>query len=307
MMQKITDKIITSLMRALIAVVGAMPPRRASDFGGALARAIGPLFPPSKIALANLAAAMPELDEAARQKILRGVWENLGRTVAEMPHLAAIPRDSTSGPGLIIKNQDIVTALQAQKKPMILFSAHFGNWEVAVRATSEVGLRPNGLIYRAAQNQAFDLVLLELRDKISGLGTKWFPKGAGGARAAMALLKSGGTLLMLADQKMNDGIEARFFNLPAMSPSALAAFALRFDAAVIPAACLRTGPARIEITIENPLSVPRTGNHGADVLALTQAVNDRYETWIRAHPEQWLWLHRRWPNDVVKLAPKNKK
>ena len=122
-----------------------------------------------------------------------------------------------------------------------------------------------------------------------------FPKGAAGARLALAHLSRGGYLGMLMDQKMNDGIEARFFGRPAMTAPALAALALRFRCPVVPAHVQRVGPARFRLVCEEPLDLPDTGDRQADILAVTQAVNDRLERWIRARPEGWLWLHRRWP------------
>jgi KDO2-lipid IV(A) lauroyltransferase len=100
---------------------------------------------------------------------------------------------------------------------------------------------------------------------------------------------------MLVDQKMNDGIEARLFGLPAMTAPAAAAFALRFRCPVIPGHSERIGPARFRLVCDPPLNLPDTGDRTADLAALTQAINDRLEAWIRARPEQWLWLHRRWP------------
>ena len=105
---------------------------------------------------------------------------------------------------------------------------------------------------------------------------------------------------MLVDQKMNDGILAQLFGMPAMSPSALAGLALRFNCPVVPAVCRRLGPARFVMRVEAPLQVPASGDRARDVAVMTQAVNDRFEVWIREQPDQWLWLHRRWPKDVVK-------
>ncbi|HTR17703.1 MAG TPA: lysophospholipid acyltransferase family protein, partial [Acetobacteraceae bacterium] len=108
-------------------------------------------------------------------------------------------------------------------------------------------------------------------------------------------LARGGYLAMLTDQKMNDGVEARFFGLPAMTASALAALALRFRCPVVPSHVERIGPARFRLICEPPLPLPDSGDRQADIRQLTQQVNDALERWIRERPESWLWLHRRWP------------
>ena len=126
-----------------------------------------------------------------------------------------------------------------------------------------------------------------------------FPKGAAGARAALSHLRQGGSLGMLVDQKMNDGIPVPFFGRPAMTAPALAQLALRYRIPVIPIRVIRRGPARFTMVVEAPLALPATGRRHDDIFALSLAINERLEHWIRQDPGAWLWLHRRWP----KLAP----
>ena len=124
---------------------------------------------------------------------------------------------------------------------------------------------------------------------------KLFPKGPSGARRVVAHMARGGCLGLLVDQKMNDGIEATLFGQPAMTAPAAAALALRFRCPVISARVERIGPARFRMVCEAPLPLPDTGDRERDIAALTQTVNDTLERWIRARPDSWLWLHRRWP------------
>jgi KDO2-lipid IV(A) lauroyltransferase len=126
-----------------------------------------------------------------------------------------------------------------------------------------------------------------------------FPKGAAGARRAAGHLAKGGYLGLLVDQKLNEGVRADFFGLPAMTTTAPAVFALHHRCPVIPIHVQRLGPARLRVVIEPPLPLPDTGARQADIARLTQDINDRLEAWIRADPAAWLWLHRRWPKDVV--------
>jgi KDO2-lipid IV(A) lauroyltransferase len=84
-----------------------------------------------------------------------------------------------------------------------------------------------------------------------------------------------------------------------MSASAAASLALHFRCPLVPAVCRRLGPARLRLIVEPPLALPDSGNRTADIGSLTQQVNDTLERWIRAEPQSWLWLHRRWPKSVV--------
>ena len=123
-----------------------------------------------------------------------------------------------------------------------------------------------------------------------------FPRDAVAARRAVAALRSGAHLTMLADQKLNDGIPVPFFGRPAMTTSALASLALRFDCDVLPARVERLEGAHFRLTVFPALPLPRSGNAHADVAALMAQVNGILESWIRKRPEEWFWVHRRWSN-----------
>jgi KDO2-lipid IV(A) lauroyltransferase len=293
------------LARLLLALLRALPPATASNLGGWIARTAGVWLPQSAIADANLRAAMPDLAAADRARIIRGVWDNLGRTVAELPHIGALRRDTPAGPGIVFENAAVLEQLRAAGGPAVFASAHIGNWEVLTAACALHGI-PLAGVYRASANPGIDALTRDLRRRTTGQDVPMFNKGTAGARGALAHLARGGFLGLLVDQKMNDGIEARFFGLPAMTAPALAAFALRFRCPVICGHVERIGPARFRVVAEPPLVLPNTGNRRADIAAVTQQVNDVLERWIRAKPESWLWVHRRWPKDVVKTSQRQK-
>jgi len=281
------------MARTALRLLRALGPAASSNLAGMLSRAIGPFLPVSRIADANLRAAMPELDAAARRRVVRGVWDNLGRTVGELPHLASL-HETVTGAGWELVGDDTLRWLAAKGGAAIFFSGHIGNWEVLPLAAAARGL-PLSSFYRPAENKEIDAMMLDLRRRAARADIQMFPKGATGARQSLMHLSRGGQLGMLMDQKMNDGIEARFFGRPAMTAPALAALALRLGCPVIPSYVERLGPARFRVTCEPPLTLPDTGDRTADIAALTQMVNDTIERWVRAKPESWLWLHRRWP------------
>jgi Kdo2-lipid IVA lauroyltransferase/acyltransferase len=293
------------LARLLVALLRALPPATASNLGGWVARTIGIRLPQSTIADANLRAAMPELSAADRARIIRGVWDNLGRTTAELPHIGSLQRDTPSGPGIIFEDTEIMQWLSETDGPVVFASAHIGNWEVLPAACAMFGFAFAG-VYRASANPGIDALTRELRHAATGHDVPMFNKGMEGARGALAHLGKGGFLGLLVDQKMNDGIEVKFFGMPAMTAPALAALALRFRCPVVCGHVERIGPARFRVVAEPPLVLANTGDRRADIAAVTQQVNDVLERWIRAKPESWLWLHRRWPKDVVKTSERKK-
>jgi len=292
-------------VRVLVGVLRALPPATSSNLGGFVARTIGPFLPASAVADANLRAALPELDKAARRRIVRGVWDNLGRTVAELPHLSRLRRDTPAGPGFTVFNEAVTARLAAEGGPVVFCSAHIGNWEFLQAASAAVGV-PFAGVYRATANPLVDAMIRNMRMAAVGQDLPLFTKGAAGARLAMRHLARGGRLGLLVDQKMNDGIAATLFGLPAMTAPAAAAFALRIRCPVVCGHVERIGPARLRLVAEAPLPLPDSGDRQADIATLTQQINDVLEGWIRAKPESWLWLHRRWPRDVVLTKQRRK-
>ena len=294
----------TVLQRAQAAALGGLvrvlrwlPPVAASNLGGWLARSVGPLLSVSGIADANLRAALPELGAAERRRIIRAVWDNLGRTCAELPHLSSFRR-TEHGPGWELLGGEHIQELRDTGTPALFFSGHFGNWEMVLPIASQLGIPVAGF-YRAASNGAVDRLVQGMRHQALGAGVSMFAKGGQGARAALSHLDHGGSLGLLVDQKMNDGIAVPFFGRLAMTAPALAQFALRFQRPVIPVRVVRLGPARFRMVCEAPLVVGPTGSKRDDLYALTLAVNGTLERWIRADPASWLWLHRRWPKPAA--------
>jgi lauroyl/myristoyl acyltransferase len=140
-------------------------------------------------------------------------------------------------------------------------------------------------------NPLMDRIVARFR----GEDGEFIPKGAIAARCAIEALRRG-NLGLLADQKMNDGIPVPFFARLAMTAPALAVLALRFDRDVLPLRIERLDGAHFRVTVFPPLPVPRSGEPHADTAVLMGQVNATLEAWIRDRPEQWLWVHHRWPD-----------
>ena len=266
-----------------------MPLDWASALGGAAGRLIGPRLGISKRARTNLNAALPELTPGEIERIVRGMWDNLGRVAFEYPHLRKIK--VFTGERVEVHGLDNLQGALNAGRRVILFSGHLGNWEIAALAAGQYGIDV-AQIYRAANNPLVDGMLARLRGDAGEL----IPKGAVASRRAMAALRRGGHLSLLADQKLNDGIAVPFFGHEAMTAPALAMLALRFECDVLPVRVERLQGARFRLTVYPGLALPQSGDRAADTLALMTEVNRSLETWIRERPEQWFWLHRRWPD-----------
>jgi len=285
------------LARLFWALFAALPLATASGLGGTLGRLLGHVPALARRAESNLSLAMPELQPRERAGIIAGVWQNLGRTVAELPHLEAfVLTNEEPGPGQIqvVGSEKLTQHLAAGEnkgQAALLFGAHLANWELMNAVTARLG-HPIHVVYRAANNPLIDAWLWRIRES-SALSA--LAKGRAAAQGILAALKRGEPVGMLVDQKMNDGIAVPFFGQPAMTAPALAQLALRQDLAVLPVHCERLAGASFRVTFMEPLSYRKSGDHSIDVTAMMGQVNEMLEDWIRERPEQWLWLHHRWP------------
>ncbi|MCK5168043.1 MAG: lauroyl acyltransferase, partial [Rhodospirillaceae bacterium] len=257
----------------------------ASNIGGKTARFIGPhIKGATRTARKNIKAAFPEKTADEIEAIIKDVWENLGRTTAEFALIDKLAYRIT------IEGLEHLTNAGKDGKPSLFFGAHMGNWELPLIIGGIHGVTINAF-YRAPNNP---LLLKVFSNR--HLAGELIPKGAPGAKRAFSLLKKGQSLGILVDQKLNDGIAVPFFGRDAMTGTALAEFALRFDAPMVPIQCLRENGANFRLILHPPLEVKKTGEREKDVAAIMHNVNSILEGWIRENPGQWLWLHRRWPN-----------
>jgi len=278
-----------ALLTALMAIFAALPVDWASSLGGRIARRVGPHLAVSRRALDNLARAMPENGANENRRILRGMWDNLGRAMAEQPHLASIC--AAASDRVEIVDHGAIADLLAGGRQVILFGGHFANWEVAPSILHRMMGGSLLSVYRAANNPWVDR--LQRRRLLS---RRAVAKGAAGARALLRHLRCGGHVAMLVDQKQNDGIAVPFFGMAAMTAPALARLSRRFDCAILPVRAERLAGARFRVTVLPALETVRSGDPYADVLATMTRVNQMIESWVCARPEQWTWLHRRWPS-----------
>ena len=265
----------------------------AATLGEMVLRRLGPLLALHRVAGDNLRAAFPDRDQAWIDGVRDGMWRNLGRTAGEFPHLSKL-RDQI-GTEIEIVCGEIIDRIKTDGGPMIFLSGHMANWELMAVVGAHHDI-PVDLVYRAPNNP----LIRNLYDKRKPHpDSRLIAKGKDGARDIIRSLKQKRIVGMLIDQKMNDGTEARFFGMPAMTASAFAPLAARAKCPLVMARIERISGSKFRVTLGTPMDPPSTGDAEADHLALIQSVNDTLEGWIRERPEQWLWVHRRWPKPAI--------
>jgi Kdo2-lipid IVA lauroyltransferase/acyltransferase len=293
---RVADTGMIGLVRTLFAIGRAIGPEASSEIGGWWARRIGPFLRQHRIAVANARLAFPDKSADEIESIVRGAWENLGRTGAEYAHLGAIAGDRLEGDvagRVTIVGLEHVAALQDDNRPGLMFSAHLANWELLAICAARCGLNLTA-VFRPPNSPAAARVVHEVRSQTMG-GLEAARRGA--AFAMQRTLEQGGHLGALIDQHLTRGVVVDFFGRPALANPMLAKLARRFDCPVHGARVIRLPEARFVVEVTPRLALPRDDAGRIDVHGATQAMTRVVEGWVREQPEQWLWQHRRWRAD----------
>ncbi len=289
----LVDSIAVAGVRVLFALARFLGPDRASDLGGWLARMLGPLFPAHRTALANVRAAFPGIADAEVRRIVRGAWDNLGRTAAEYAHLDTIFDFDPENPGagrIEVEGIAHFEALRDDGKAGLIFSGHFANWELPAICAARYGLEATA-VFRAPNAPAVARMVHEVRSQTMG-GLAAAKPGA--AFAMQGVLERGGHLGMLIDQHFTRGVIVDFLGRPALTNPIMGKFARNFDCPVHGVRVIRLPGRRFRLELTPPLDLPRDENGEIEVAGAMQAMTAVVEGWVREHPEQWLWMHRRW-------------
>lgn len=272
-------------------LLGLFPFSWISAFGGKLVELIGPLTSKQNIARKGLSIAFPKKSEAEINTLLRQQWNNTGRTFAEFPLLHRVK--AFEGSRVTVKGLDIFK----ENAPAIIVTGHFANWEIMATVLTQSDL-PVRITYRKINNPHIDA---RVKKKREAYGTKFLVQKSGhkGGRELFEALKNQESIALLNDQKFNTGLSIPFFGMEAMTAQGATRLALKTDRPLLPMAVTRKG-AQFTVTFYDPIKLDNTGNKDADVKTGVTQVNQFIEDRIRDTPDQWFWVHRRWPKEVYK-------
>lgn len=272
---------------AMFRVIGL---EAATALGGFIGRNIFSLLPPDRVARKNLLLAFPEKSDAERDAIRRTMWDNLGRVVAEYPHLESFsPFGEDPRITLTTLTADPPEAYRGQA--LMFLSGHFANWEMLTILGEQYGL--DGAAVVRPPNNPYIANWIARQRAINGPGELLAKHNA--ARRMLSQLRGGKALYMLIDQKLREGIAVTFFGRDAMTTPAPAAIALKLGTRILMATNRRTKGARFHVTVMDGPDFQPSGDETRDIRDLTAILTARIEEMVRADPGQWLWIHNRWP------------
>jgi KDO2-lipid IV(A) lauroyltransferase len=259
--------------------------------GRGAGRALHALGVRRTVALDNLRRSFPEWDERRVRKTARACYETWGQVAVD---LLRAPRAASAGrwSELMhpVENLAAVREALGEGRGAILLTGHFGAFELFAAAVVREGI-PGSTLVQPQSNPHVDRRLEAWR---SALGLRPLRRGSA-LRDAMRALANNECLALAGDQDARArGVFVPFLGRLASTPRGPAELSLRTGAPIIMAVVVRDADGRHRPRFLPRLEFRPSGDHEADVERLTALHAATLETWVRAYPDHWYWLHRRW-------------
>ena len=290
------DALLAVLAVGTLRTIRALDRKRMTDFSGAFMRVLGPWLKEHRIGRANLAAAFPEKSESEIETILSGVWDNLGRVAAEFAHIDRLrilepPKEPVGDIVYTPETEEGFHRLRRDGKPALIFAAHLANWELPALIAAKFDLDAT-VVYRRPNISAVSDAVIAIRK--GSMGTL-VPTDLDAPLRLARVLEAGGHVAMLVDQHYENGVDVTFFGRRCKANPFIARLARHVDCPIHGTRVVRLPDRhRFRVDLSPPVEPRRDGEGKLDIGGTMQAITSVIEAWVREHPEQWLWLHRRW-------------
>lgn len=286
---------VGSLSRWAVRLLRRLDLDRSADFAGGVMRRVGPRLRGHKVARAQIAMVFPEKGEAEIERILAGMWDNLGRLAVEYAHLDRLWDYDANHPnaGRIVLDETTLKNCRdvtRSREPGLFFGAHLANWEATALFAPNLH-RDMAVVYRTPRLAALAGELALIRKRC---GYTIIPAGSDIAFRLKDALRQRLLVGMLVDQHYANGIDVTMFGRRCKANPLFARFARMFDTKLYGGRIIRLPDRKLRFELVGPLNAPRDAQGKIDVAATTQLIASIIEGWIREYPEQWLWIHRRW-------------
>jgi len=292
----LAESAVGALTIALLRSTRYFDPDKTASFFGRASRFIGRWLREDRIGRENLKAAFPEKSPEEIEKILDGVWDNLGRIGAEFAHLDHIwdydpdHPERKSRVEFTQRTKELFDQIRDDGKPALIFACHLGNWELPALAAVAHGLDA-AILFRRPNSDAADRAIERIRQVKMGT---LIPAGRDAPLRLAQALQDGQHVAMLVDQYLTNGVEVTFFGRKTKANPMLARLRRQVDCPIHGTRIVRLPGNRFRAELSEEVKPAFDASGQIDVQGTMQAITNVVEGWVREYPEQWLWLHRRW-------------
>ena len=265
--------------------------RFSSYLSGVIVSIIGPVFRSNSLCHLNIARAFPKLNKDERKSIIKKMWFNYGRMLAEYMFIKDFRMSKNFSEKIIIENQEILENIKKSLKPVIFISGHFNNFELMAMHLEKSGI-DLAAVYRPLNNKFLNPIMEYLRKKY--ICKNQIKKGLAGTKEVIEYMKKKHSIALMVDQRLGESGRYPFFNKSAHTTTLPAQLALKFNCSIIPIYLERDQNNHFKMEVLKPIEINKTGNLENDKKAITIKINKILEKMILRNPNQWIWTHGRW-------------
>ncbi len=275
--------LIISILFLIFRIVGY---RFASNFGNLIGKLLGPIFRSKKIIKKNIKIFSPTIKENEINKIIKKMWGNYGRILAEYPYIPSFRKKKLDN-YLMINGLENLEKIKKNKKPALFISGHFNNFELMAMTIEREGVDLFA-VYRPLNNKFLNPIMEYLRKKY--ICKNQIEKGLKGLRKALALFKKGKSLAIMIDQRVSEGMDIELFGKNAFTTTIPAQFVKKFGCIIQPVYIQRIDSVHFKVVFDEHITFEKNQS----IEEITKYLNKWLEKKITKNPDQWIWTHNRW-------------
>ena len=260
--------------------------QNASNLGEKLGKIFGPLFRSKKKIVNNLKISKIGNVEIEREIIIKKMWGNYGRILAEYPYLKNFKKNILKN-YIQIEGSEYLEQIKKNKKKVVFVSGHFNNFELMAMQIENSGINV-AAIYRPLNNIFLNKIMEKIR--VNHICKKQIKKGKSGTRELLQLFNNGYSIALMIDQRVSEGLPIKFFNQNALTTTIPAQLIKKYNCEVVPIYIERFNKIYFRMCVSKPLIFEK----GLSLENITLSLNKKLEYMILKNPDQWIWTHDRW-------------
>ena len=260
--------------------------KAASSLGKKIGILIGPFFRSQKKIEDNLKNSNIGFDDLERKKIIKNMWGNYGRILAEYPFLKNF-KNNTFKKYIEIEGLNYLDEIKKNNKKVVFISGHFNNFELMAMYLENSGL-DIAAIYRPLNNIFLNGIMEKIR--LNHICKKQIKKGKSGTRELLQLFKDGYSIALMIDQRVSEGVKSKLFNRSALTTTIPAQLVKKYSVDVVPVYIERKSGIYFKMHINKPIFF----DENKSLEEITDRLNKILEEMILKNPDQWIWSHDRW-------------
>jgi KDO2-lipid IV(A) lauroyltransferase len=260
--------------------------KAASSLGEKIGILIGPFFRSQKKIENNLKNSNIGFNDLERKKIIKNMWGNYGRILAEYPFLKNF-KNNTFKKYIEIEGLNYLDEIKKNNKKVVFISGHFNNFELMAMYLENSGL-DIAAIYRPLNNIFLNGIMEKIR--LNHICKKQIKKGKSGTRELLQLFKDGYSIALMIDQRVSEGVKSKLFNRSALTTTIPAQLVKKYSVDVVPVYIERKSGIYFKMHINKPIFF----DENKSLEEITDKLNKILEEMILKNPDQWIWSHDRW-------------